>query len=125
MSEGARTGGARALAITARTAHIAAMAMLVGGLHFAATPEALRLWQAATGATGLVLLATEVSHSRHWIYQGRGLLTLAHLAAPALLLVGIGPGRAGTVAALVVGSVGSHLPRVVRKWSLRHRCVVD
>jgi len=29
------------------------------------------------------------------------------------------------VGALVIGAVGSHLPKGLRAWSLRHRAIVD
>ncbi|HTP25093.1 MAG TPA: hypothetical protein VMK12_05455 [Anaeromyxobacteraceae bacterium] len=117
----------RVLAIIARTAHIGAMAILVGGHNFAAVPiPSLRIWKILTAATGLLLLADEASHSRHWIYQGRGIMVLAHVGV--LSAIAFSPARLGQpamVAALVIGSVGSHLPRTVRKWSLRHRKVVE
>ena len=78
----------------------------------------------AFGRPAAALLASEASHSRHWVYQGRGLATLAHVGA--LLLLGFaGANRMGVAVALVVGALGSHLPRTVRKWSLRHGRVVD
>ena len=124
-SDISRSRGARAVGVTARTAHICAMGILVGGLYFAVPEHPLRLWQTLTALTGVVLMVSEASHSRHWIYQGRGLITLAHVAAPALLLSAGGVGRTAALAALVIGSVGSHLPRSLRKWSLRHRSAVD
>jgi hypothetical protein len=113
----------RAIAIAARTAHLIAMAGYLGGrlAHGGQTPGR---WRLATTVTGGVLLATEATHSRHWPYQGRGVLVLAHVG---ILPLGHVAGRAGTpvaVAALVIGAVGSHLPRSIRKWSLRHRRVV-
>ena len=66
----------------------------------------------------------QASHSRHWLYQGRGLATVAHVAA--IVVLGLaGASRAGAALALVVGALGSHLPRSVRKWSLRHGRVLD
>lgn len=123
--DGGRPGWARAIEIASRTAHLGAMAVLVGGVFLAPGAPALGAWRTVTGATGLVLLATEVRHSRHWPYQGRGVLTLLHVAALALLLVPGASPRAAVMAALALGSVGSHLPKSVRKWSLRHRRVVD
>jgi hypothetical protein len=123
--EGFRSGRARAIGIVLRTAHLAAMAVLVGGVYFAAPDPALPAWRAVTGATGAALLVTEAGHSRHWIYQGRGVLTLLHVAALALLLLPVPAGRFATMAALALGAIGSHLPRSVRKWSFRHRRVVD
>jgi hypothetical protein len=118
------SGGARALGTALRTLHLGAMAVVVGGVVLGVAGPALRPWQVATVATGLGLLLSEASHSRHWIYQGRGLFTLAHVGA--LLALGFaGQTRAGAAAALVLGALGSHLPRTVRKWSLRHGRVVD
>ncbi len=124
-ADGSRPPLERAISIAVRTAHLGAMAVLVGGVHFAATDAALQPWRALTGATGLVLLVLEARHSRHWAYQARGVLTFLHLAAPALLLVPAVPARAAILAALGLGAVGSHLPRAVRKWSFRHGCVVE
>lgn len=116
--------GARALGIVLRTAHVAAMAVLVGGTHFSAPDPALRTWQVLAVLTGVALLGTELSHGRHWAYQGRGLMTIAHVAALALL-ASSGMSRAGTAAALVIGAIGSHMPRAARKWSLRHGRVLE
>jgi hypothetical protein len=119
------TAGARSFNIAVRTAHIGAMALLVGGRFFAVEHGPLRLWYALTSLTGLALLGSEASHSRHWVYQTRGLVVLAHLGAFALVAVAPRWARPALVAALVMGSVGSHLPKAVRKWSLRHRRVVE
>ncbi len=119
------SAAARAVGIALRTAHLGAMAALLGGQRVAVGEPSLRTWQAATVLTGLALLVSEASHSRHWIYQVRGLTALAHAGVlPFLPLAG---GKAWTLlaAALVVGSVGSHLPRGLRKWSFRHGKVVD
>ena len=115
--------GARAIGIGLRTSHLGAMAVLVGGLAFAAPAAQLGAWQGLTAASGLLLLLLERSHSPHWLYQGRGLIALLHVA-----LAGLAAGsssRSLAAAALVVGAVGSHLPRTVRRWSLRHRRVVE
>lgn len=123
--DGGRPGWTRAIEITSRTAHLGAMAVLVGGVYFAPGDPALGAWRVLTGVTGIALLATEVRHSRHWVYQGRGVVTLLHVAALALLAVPGSSPRAATMVALALGSVGSHLPKSVRKWSLRHRRIVD
>jgi hypothetical protein len=115
--------GARAIALGLRTTHLGAMAIVVGGVHFAVPVASLRSWIALTAASGAGLLASELSHSRHWPYQGRGLAAIAHVAALSLVLVG--ETRLATAVALVLGAVGSHLPKKIRKWSLRHRAVVE
>ena len=89
-TERLRSGWERGLAIVVRAAHVGAMAVLVGGVYFAAPASALRLWGVLTVATGAVLLAIEASHSRHWIYQGRGIATILHGALALLLVAGAG-----------------------------------
>ena len=115
----------RALGIALRTAHIGSMALFVGALHFAGPEGSLRAWRALALATGALLLVTEASHSRHWIYQGRGVLALVHVAVLAAVAFSAALGRPATLAALAIGSVGSHLPRSVRKWSFRHGRIVE
>lgn len=115
----------RSVDIVVRTAHIGAMALLVGGHHFDAASGSLRPWHLLTALTGMALLASEASHSRHWVYQARGLVTLAHVAAVAAIVVAPDMARGAIAAALIIGSIGSHLPRSVRKWSLRDRRIVD
>jgi len=115
---------ARAISIVARTFHLVAMALLVGGI-FAGLPDAeARTWGLFTVGTGLVLLVTEVTHGRHWVYQGRGVATIAHMGAYGLLLAGA-TSRVAAITAIVIGAVGSHMPGKLRKWSLRHGRVVD
>jgi len=115
---------ARAIGISARTAHLAAVALLVGGV-FALPGTHRPLWDGLVLASGLVLLATEAVHSRHWVYQGRGLATLAHVGVLAAIPLAPRVAPAALLLSLGIGSVGSHLPRTVRKWSLRHRRVLE
>jgi len=124
-TESFRSARARAIGITLRTAHLGAMAVLVGGVFFAAADPALHTWRALTAATGVALLVTEISHSRHWVYQGRGVVTIVHVASLALVVVPLAGGRVAMMAALALGAVGSHLPKSLRKWSFRHRRVVE
>jgi hypothetical protein len=112
----------RAVGIALRTVHLGAMALLAGGAWYGVPMVELHGAVLATTLSGLALLASEASHSRHWVYQGRGLLVIAHLGAFAL--VGAW-GSAALIGALAVGAVGSHLPKGLRAWSLRHRAVVD
>lgn len=110
----------RTIAIVARTAHLLAMAGYLG-THLQARPGDRGRWRLATTVTGAALLATEASHSRDWPFEGRGLLALAHIG---ILPLGHLVERAGmpvAIVALVIGGVASHLPRSIRKWSVRHR----
>jgi len=118
----AALGLPRAVGIALRTAHLGAMAVLAGGAWYGVPDGALRAAMLATVVSGLALAVSEASHSRHWIYQGRGLFVLAHGGAAAL--AGLA-GPAALMGALVLGAVGSHLPKGLRAWSLRHRAIVD
>lgn len=116
--------GARLVALVLRTAHLFTMAVFVGGVWLAAGDEAVRPWRDGAVLSGVALLATEASHSRSWLLQVRGLAALLHVASLALLAVG-GLDRTATALAVVVGAAGSHAPKAIRKWSVRHRAVVD
>jgi hypothetical protein len=112
----------RAAGIALRTAHLAAMALLAGGAWYGVPSGELGGATLATALSGLALLVSEASHSRHWVYQGRGLLVIAHVAAFVTVSAW---GNSALLGALVIGAVGSHLPKALRCWSLRHRAVVD
>lgn len=118
------SGTARAIAVALRTAHLLAMAVFAGAIFAAGPDAAARTWRWLAFATGAALLVTEVSHGRHWLWQGRGVATVAHVAVLALLGVS-GMERWAVAAAVVVGSVGSHMPRTLRKWSFRHGRVIE
>ncbi len=112
------SGPARALNIALRTLHLAAMAVLTGGVAFGVPAATLSDVTFYTVATGAALLLSEMSHGKGWLVEGRGMLALLHVGA-AGALVAAGQPRAGAGAALVVGAVGSHLPKALRKWSFR------
>ena len=112
------SGPARALNIALRTAHLGAMAVLTGGVAFGQPATSLSNVTFYTVATGAALLLSEMSHGKGWLAEGRGLLALLHVAAAGALFAA-GQPRAGAAAALVVGAVGSHLPKTLRKWSFR------
>ncbi len=112
------SGPARAVNIGLRTAHLGAMAVVTGGVAFAVPAQALSTATFLTVATGAALLLSEMSHGRGWLGEGRGVLALLHVGfAGALFAAGLP--RAGAATALVVGAVGSHLPKALRRWSLR------
>lgn len=114
----------RALNITLRTAHLAAMGMLLGGHAFDVSPESLKpiLW--VTIGTGVALAAVESRFQASWLHEARGFLILVKLAlicivpfaweyrVPILLVV------------TVIASVGSHMPRRFRHYSVLYRRVV-
>lgn len=114
----------RALNIALRTAHLGAMATLVGGHAFGVAPERLTIALIWTLGTGVALASVEAGLRFLWFHQIRGLMTLAKLLLLALvpllwdlrfpLLLGV----------VVLASVGSHMPSRFRYYSLLYRRVV-
>ena len=115
---------ARLWNIALRTAHLAAMGILLGG-HAFDLPQARLLgalyW---TIGTGIALGAVESSGRLLWFHQGRGLVTLAKLVLvaavpwfwdyrlPILLVV------------VALASVGSHMPARFRYYSVLYGKVI-
>lgn len=111
--------GARAWQIGARTVHLAAMALVVGGLACGREPRELVTPIALTVASGLALLGIDLWKSCAYFFEGSGLATLAKLAllGAGVLLPSVR--LEAHLAAIVVASIGSHMPRT---W--RHRSFV-
>jgi hypothetical protein len=110
--------------IALRTAHLAAMGILLGG-HALGVPAprlvTALLW---TVGTGIALGAVESAGRLLWFHQGRGLMTLAKLVLVAavpwcweyrlpILLVVLG-----------LASVGSHMPARFRYYSVLYGEVI-
>lgn len=108
-----------------RTVHIAAMALVLGGVAWNVPEERLHLSVVLTVVSGVLLLAIELARSGVFLYQGAGVAAIVKLA-----LLGLGqllPESRLTfyVAATVVGSVGSHMTRHWRHYSLLDRRVLN
>ncbi|MBN2473752.1 MAG: hypothetical protein JXB62_04050 [Pirellulales bacterium] len=107
-----------------RTAHIAAMGVLLGGHAFDVPREKLYVSLGLTIATGVALAMLEAGASLIWFHQGRGVITLVKLgllcAVPwcwddrfAILLV-----------VVTIASVGAHMPARFRYYSLVYKRVL-
>ena len=116
----------RAWDITARTVHIAATGVLLGGHVFGEPASALLPFLWVSIASGVALGAIQMYPSVHWVHQLCALAVFAKLAilcfvpfawtfrVPILLLV------------VTIASVGSHAPRRFRHYSvLFKRVMVD
>ena len=114
----------RWLNIGARTAHIGAMGILLGGHAFDVSPERLMFVLWLTIGSGAGLVALESGAKLLWFHQGRGLMVISKLALictvpllwdyrlPILLVV------------IVIGSVGSHMSGRFRYYSVIYRAVI-
>jgi hypothetical protein len=112
-----RFRGARAWQIGARTVHIAAMALVVGGVACGLPGRELVAPIALTVASGLALLGIDLWGTCATLAEGRGIALMAKLA-----LLGVGVLLASVrleahLAAIAVASVGSHMPKTWRHWS--------
>jgi len=115
---------ARAWNIALRTAHLAAMGILLGGHAFGVPAADLlpALWW--TIGTGIGLGTLEAGLRFEWFHQGRGLVTLAKLGL-VLSVLWLWDYRLSILLAVVVlASVGSHMPARFRYYSVLYRRVI-
>jgi hypothetical protein len=114
----------RALNITLRTAHIAAMGILLGGHAFDIAPERLMICLWLTIGTGAALAAVESGFRLLWFHQGRGLVTLAKLTLLCAVPYAWDYRLVILLAVLVIASVGSHMSSRFRYFSVIYRQVI-
>lgn len=111
--------GARGISLALRTLHLVSFGVLLGGHTFAVDADRLLAALYLTIASGIGLMALEISaNGVHWIFLGKGAMVVAKLAIllaipyvwdyrlPLLLLV------------VAIASVGSHMPGRYRHYSL-------
>jgi hypothetical protein len=115
----------RWLDVVLRTAHVGVMSVLFGAAVCDAGLSGLFLWHHLTIATGCALVVSEIYHSRHWLYQGRGIMALTHIGL--LGLIHLRPDLMTPIltAVLAFGMVGSHMPKSFRYWSFIHGKVLE
>ncbi len=108
----------RWLNIFIRTAHIGCVAVLFGGLVFTIPFARLQTWHFLTIVSGMLVLGLEYRQDRKWLHRGKGLLGLTHCGLVAL--VHFVPQYSPIILWLILisGSIGSHMPRRLRHWSL-------
>jgi hypothetical protein len=114
----------RALNIATRTAHLAAMGILLGGHAFDVSPEGLKpiLW--LTVGTGVVLAVLESRFHLSWVHEARGVLIVVKSAMICLIPFAWEYRVPILLVVTVLGSVGSHMPRRFRHYSIVYRRVI-
>jgi len=110
--------------VALRTVHVAAMALVLGGLAFGVPDARLHAAGVVTIASGVGLLAVELAKTGVFLYTGAGVASLLKLA-----LLGFGLGFPAArfelyLAATLVASAGSHMSSSWRHYSLFHRRVL-
>ena len=113
----------RAWNIFFRTAHIGVIAVLFGGHAFDVASGRLLPWLYAAILTGAVLAVIEAYPDWRWCGQASGLMTIVKVAL--LLLIPWLRDYCVPIlgAVIVLGSVGSHMPRRYRHYLLLFRRV--
>lgn len=110
--------------VLARTLHLAAFGLLLGGSVYDVDPARMTPALIATIVTGTLLVVLELGQDARWPFLGKGLCVLTKLVL--LLLVPVVPGARVPllVVVVVVAGVGSHMPREFRHYSVLDRRVV-
>ncbi len=111
---------ARAMRTTLRTAHVAAFSILYGGHVYGVAAQSLRPALLATIVSGGALMALEAYRTPLWLVQVRGLATFAKIALVAAVAACWDFRVALLTAAVVVGTIVSHMPGRYRYYSVIH-----
>lgn len=115
----------KVLDLLLRSCHIGVSSVLFGGLVWAVPYSRLSSWHGLAIATGSALITLNVWRSRHWPYQGRGVVAWVHIGLVGLVHVWPAQAPSLLIIALAVGVVGSHMPGGLRHWSFVHRRRID
>jgi predicted alpha/beta hydrolase len=113
--------GVRPLRTTLRTAHLIAFGALYGGHIYGLPAERLHAAVFATVGTGAAFMALEMYRTPFWLVQIRGLATVAKIILVASVAVLWDVRVWLLTAAIIIGSVSSHMPGRYRYYSILHR----
>lgn len=107
--------------IAARTAHLLATGVLLGGHVFGEPAGTLEPWLWAAAVSGLALIGVEVVATGHWLHQGCAAAVALKLMVLALVPCFWDLRVALLVVVVGLASVGSHAPRTIRHYSWWYR----
>lgn len=107
----------RFLDIALRIAHVLVVSILFGGAVFKIPIDQLAPFRHLTAITGTLLIVSEIFHRPHWPTQIRGLMVFIHAGLLGLVIFLPELTVVWLSAALVLGIVGSHMPKKFRHWS--------
>jgi hypothetical protein len=109
---------ARAWNIAARTVHLGATSILVGGIYCGEPLDALTGFLALSAVTGLALVAIEGYSNVHWVDQLWFLAVLTKLLLLSLLPLAAALRVPVLFVAIAIASIGSHAPHRIRHYSM-------
>jgi hypothetical protein len=107
--------------VAARSIHIAAMGLVLGGIFMGGGYPRLRGAILATVASGLLLAALDLRKGPGFLLQGSGAALLLKLALLGLGCVMPGARLEWYLAATLTASIGSHMPGAWRHFPLLGR----
>lgn len=111
---------ARAWNVGARTLHLAATGVLLGGHYFGVESDTLLPWLYAAIASGAAMLAVELYSSFDWLTEVGGLAVVLKLGLLCVIPFAWGARVPLLFAVVILASVGSHMPGRYRHYSLRY-----
>jgi hypothetical protein len=103
--------------IALRSAHVLVISVLFGGAVFNIPASQLLPLQRLAVVTGVALIVSEIFHRPHWPTQIRGVMVFVHAGLLGLAILRPNLAVSCLCAALVLGMVGSHMPKKFRHWS--------
>ena len=108
----------RAWNVTARTVHLAATGILLGGHFFGAPADALIPWLWTAIASGTVMFGLELYTSFDWLTQIGGLVVVAKVAVLCVIPFAWSARVPLLFVVVMMAGVGSHMPGKFRHYSL-------
>ena len=114
-----KPSASRIAQVVLRSAHIAAMGLVLGGIYLGGGFEQLRGPILLTIASGLLLAAVDLAKGPEFLLQGSGAALLLKLALLGLGNVWSGARLEWYLAATVAASIGAHMPGAWRHFSFR------
>ncbi len=117
--------GDRAWRVGARTVHVAAMGIVLGGVAFDVPGGRLLVPSLLTAASGAVLLGIELWKGLDFAWQGAGAAVWLKLALLGLGAIFPSARLEWYLAATAAASVGSHMPGSWRHYSFPDRRVLE
>ncbi len=115
----------RAWNIALRATHISVTGVLVGGHVFGIAPGRLIPWVYMAIITGLVLMLIEAYPDWRYFSEGRGVMVLAKVSLLCTIPWFWQERVAILAAILIMASIGSHMPKRYRHYSLIERRVIE
>lgn len=115
----------RWMRILARTLHLGAVSLYLGGVWFGLSPEILKPYFLAVLASGGILMALFFNKNANWLMQNRGVVILLKLLLVSQLSLWGDRQIYALIGILVASSLISHAPGSLRYYSLFHQRRID